>query len=204
VADVLRLFLDRTETPIGELLIVADEEGRLRAVEWTDEEARALRLLRLHCGEPGFTLEPRLNPGGLTAAMSAYFQGDLGAIAALPVATGGTPFQRAVWAALREIPCRTTISYSELARRVGRPSAVRAVGLANGANPVAVVVPCHRVIGKAGALTGYAGGVERKRWLLAHEGALAGGWVDHEAMRARSVPVARSAPGARSLPGKVA
>jgi methylated-DNA-[protein]-cysteine S-methyltransferase len=171
VAEVLRLRMDRTDTPIGELMVVADDEGRLRAVDWTDHEPRLRRLLRLHYGERGFEVEPGRDPGGLTTALSAYFAGDLGRIERLPVTTGGTPFQRAVWSALRDIPCGTTVSYSELARRVDRPSAVRAVGLANGANPVGVVVPCHRVVGKGGALTGYGGGLDRKRWLLAHEGA---------------------------------
>jgi methylated-DNA-[protein]-cysteine S-methyltransferase len=170
MAEPLRLLIDRTDTPIGELVLVADREGRLRAVDWTDHEARLLRLLRLHYGEHGFALEPARNPGGLTAAMTTYFAGDLGSITGLPVETGGTPFQRTVWAALRDIPCGTTVSYAELARRIGRPAAVRAVGLANGANPVGVVVPCHRVVGSNGTLTGYGGGLERKRWLLAHEG----------------------------------
>ncbi|MFP2911360.1 methylated-DNA--[protein]-cysteine S-methyltransferase [Pyxidicoccus sp. 3LFB2] len=170
MAEPLPLRIDRTDTPIGELVIVADREGRLRAVDWTDYEARLLRLLRLHYGERGFVLEPERNPGGLTQALRAWFSGDLGVIASLPVETGGTPFQRTVWAALRDIPCGTTVSYSELARRIGRPAAVRAVGLANGANPVGIVVPCHRVVGSNGALTGYGGGLERKRWLLAHEG----------------------------------
>jgi methylated-DNA-[protein]-cysteine S-methyltransferase len=170
MAEPLRLFIDRTETPIGELVIVADREGRLRAIDWTDYEARMRQLLRLHYGEGGFELMPERNPGGLTATMSTYFAGDLGIIASMPVETGGTPFQRTVWAALRDIPCGTTVSYSELARRIGRPAAVRAVGLANGANPVGIVVPCHRVVGANGSLTGYGGGIERKRWLLAHEG----------------------------------
>ncbi len=85
---------------------------------------------------------------------------------------GGTPFQRRVWRALRDIPCGQTVSYGELARRLGQPAAVRAVGLANGKNPLSIVVPCHRVIGAHGSLTGYGGGTERKRWLLAHEAAL--------------------------------
>jgi methylated-DNA-[protein]-cysteine S-methyltransferase len=171
VAEVLRLLVDRTETPIGELMVVADTDGRLRAIDWAEHEAGLLRLLRLHYGEGGFTLEPQRNPGGLTAAMAAYFAGDLKAIDGLPVATRGTDFQRKVWAALRGIPCGTTVSYSELAGRIERPSAVRAVGLANGANPVSIVVPCHRVVGKGGSLTGYGGGIERKRWLLSHESA---------------------------------
>ncbi|MBZ4418020.1 methylated-DNA--[protein]-cysteine S-methyltransferase [Myxococcus sp. RHSTA-1-4] len=170
MAEVLPLLIDRTATPIGELVIVADHEGRLRAIDWTDYEARMRQLLRLHYGERGFALEPVRDPHGLTKAMAAYFEGDLGVITRLPVETGGTPFQRSVWAALRDIPCGTTVSYAELARRIGRPSAVRAVGLANGANPVGIVVPCHRVVGSNGSLTGYGGGIERKRWLLAHEG----------------------------------
>jgi methylated-DNA-[protein]-cysteine S-methyltransferase len=167
--DALRLFVDRIETPIGELVVVVDREGRLRAVDWDDYEERRLRLLARHYGEGGFTVEPARDPGGLASAISGYFEGDLGAIDGLPVETAGTGFQREVWAALREIPCGATISYGELARRLGRPAAVRAVGLANGANPVGVVVPCHRVVGSNGTLTGYGGGVERKRWLLDHE-----------------------------------
>ncbi len=167
--EVLRLLIDRTDTPLGELVIVADHEGRLRAVDWTDYETRLLKLLRLHYGEHGFALESARDPGGLTAAMRGYFEGDLGVIERLPVETGGTVFQRTVWKALRDIPCGMTVSYAELARRIERPSAVRAVGLANGANPVGIVVPCHRVVGSNGTLTGYGGGIERKRWLLAHE-----------------------------------
>ena len=169
MAETLRLLIDRIETPIGELAIVADDAGRLRAVEWTDHDANMQRSLRLHYGPDGYSLTPAPNPGGVSAAIRAYFAGNLRAIDALPVATGGTAFQRTVWRALRRIPCGETISYRELARRVDRPAAVRAVGLANGSNPISVVVPCHRVIGSDGSLTGYGGGIERKRWLLAHE-----------------------------------
>jgi methylated-DNA-[protein]-cysteine S-methyltransferase len=105
----------------------------------------------------------------LTHAISSYFTGDLTAIDILPVQTGGTPFQREVWRALRTITCGATVSYAKLAGQIGRPAAVRAVGLANGSNPVGIVVPCHRVIGSNGSLTGYGGGMERKRWLLEHE-----------------------------------
>ena len=166
--ETLSLCMDRLDTPIGELLVVVDGLGRLRALDWADHEPRLRRLLRLHYG-PGFTVVSGHSPRGVRAAVAAYFEGDVAALSALPVATGGTPFQRAVWAALREVPCGATVSYGALARRIGRPSAVRAVGLANGANPVGIVVPCHRVIGSDGSLTGYAGGLERKRWLLAHE-----------------------------------
>jgi methylated-DNA-[protein]-cysteine S-methyltransferase len=169
------LLLDRIDTPIGKLLIVADENGSLRAVDWTDHEARMLRLLRLHYGDNGFKLEPQRHPGALTHTIATYFVGDLQAIENLPVQTAGTPFQRAVWRALRQIDCGTTVSYAGLARRIGRPNAVRAVGLANGSNPVGIVVPCHRVIGANGSLTGYGGGIERKRWLLQHESKYATG-----------------------------
>jgi len=164
------MLIDRINTPIGELLIVADYEGNLRAADWTDHEVRMRRLLRLHYGEDKFRLEPTRNPNGLTSAISAYFAGELGAIDSLPVQTAGTVFQNEVWSALRKIPCGTTVSYARLAERIGRPTAIRAVGLANGANPVGVIVPCHRVIGSNGSLTGYGGGIERKRWLLEHEG----------------------------------
>ncbi|MGH9373588.1 MAG: methylated-DNA--[protein]-cysteine S-methyltransferase [Vicinamibacterales bacterium] len=169
MAESLHLLQDRFETPLGELLILADGEGRLRAVHWDDHETRLMRQLAGQYGGPAIAIEPQVNPGGLTTALQAYFCGDLGAIDRLPVMTAGTPFQRSVWTALREIPCGETISYATLAQRIGRPSAVRAVGLANGANPIGIVVPCHRVVGSNGTLTGYGGGIERKRWLLAHE-----------------------------------
>lgn len=169
MTETLQLLIDRFETPIGEMLIVADCNGDLRATDWTDHEARMRQLLRLQYGENGFRLEPTRNLHGLTHAMSRYFAGELEVIDSLPVETGGTPFQRKVWRALRQIPCGRTISYAQLAERIGRPTAVRAVGHANGANPVSIVVPCHRVIGSDGSLSGYGGGIERKRWLLEHE-----------------------------------
>jgi methylated-DNA-[protein]-cysteine S-methyltransferase len=165
----LELLIDRLDTPIGKMLILADHDGNLRATYWAEREERLPRSLRLDGGENGFRLEPASNPKGLTTAIRSYFEGNLNAIDTLPVQTEGTPFQREVWSALRQIPCGTTISYGELAKRIGRPSAVRAVGLANGSNPIGVVVPCHRVIGSDGSLTGYGGGIERKRWLLQHE-----------------------------------
>lgn len=169
MAEPLRLLFERLPTPIGTLLLVSDEQGRLRATDWDDHEPRMHALLRRQYGPRGSTLEPAPKPTPLSGALQRYFAGDLAAIDALPVATAGTEFQRSVWHALRRIPCGETVSYATLARRIGRDSAVRAVGLANGANPIGIVVPCHRVVGSDGSLTGYGGGIERKRWLLAHE-----------------------------------
>lgn len=170
--ETLRIFVDRIATPVGEMMLAVDAEGRLRGAHWDEtEEGLALTLGRHHATRDA-RIETARDPGGVSSVLTAYFAGASRAIEAIEVGASGTPFQQEVWAELRRIPCGTTISYAELARRIGRPSAVRAVGLANGANPVAVVVPCHRVIGSSGALTGYAGGLERKRWLLAHEGAL--------------------------------
>ena len=174
--EPLALLVDRLATPIGELLIVADRAGNLRTIEWTDHEARMRQLLDRYYGQKrgkgGYTLEAARDPGGLTRAMRAYFKGDLGVIDKLPVETAGTPFQKSVWRALRKIGSGRTISYAELARRVGKPRAIRAAGLANGQNPISIVVPCHRVIGSDGTLTGYGGGLPRKKWLLEHDGAL--------------------------------
>ena len=165
----LALLIDRIKTPIGELDIVADENDRLRAVEWTDHDDRMRQSLRLHYGKDGYELKKARNPSGFGAALSAYFDGEVAAIDRLKVATGGTEFQKSVWETLRSIPCGETITYATLAERVGCPKAIRAAGHANGDNPISVVIPCHRVIGTNGSLTGYGGGIERKRWLLAHE-----------------------------------
>lgn len=166
---MLHLPFDRITTPIGTMIICADGEGNLRAALFTEEEEVIRRQMRLQFVKGDFALQPAKNPHSLSDAIHRYFAGELDAIDAIPVETGGTPFQKDVWRALREIPCGTTTSYGKLAEHIGRPAAVRAVGLANGSNPVAVVVPCHRVIGANGSLTGYGGGIERKRWLLDHE-----------------------------------
>jgi methylated-DNA-[protein]-cysteine S-methyltransferase len=144
----------------------------MRALDFHDFESRMRRLLRFHYGAEGngFAIEDRAAPTAIRRAISDYFLGDLCAINSIPVTTGGTSFQREVWAALRTIQAGTTLSYGALARHLSRPKSVRAVGLANAANPVAIVVPCHRVIGTDGSLTGYGGGISRKRWLLVHEG----------------------------------
>ena len=164
-------YLERLVAPCGEMLIATDSAENLRALDWIDYEARMRRLLSLHYGADGVRLEERDQSSGVRAAIEDYLGGDLSAIAAIPVKTAGTPFQREVWKELRAIPPGTTTTYGKLAGRLGRSSAVRAVGAANGANPIALVVPCHRVVGADGDLTGYAGGLERKRWLLRHEGA---------------------------------
>jgi methylated-DNA-[protein]-cysteine S-methyltransferase len=156
------LLLDHVETPIGRLALIADEDAKLRAVGWTDGHPR---MERLHA-----SLRPTSNPGGLTAALRDYFAGDLTVLDSLPAAFAvGSHFQRTVWHSLRQIPCGETRSYRDIARLIGKPAASRAVGRAAGANPIAVVVPCHRVVGSDGSLTGYGAGIERKRWLLAHE-----------------------------------
>jgi methylated-DNA-[protein]-cysteine S-methyltransferase len=172
MADTLDFFIDRLATPIGELIVIVDREGCLRTIDWTDHEARMKQLLDRHYGKGRYTLTPKRDPGGLSSAMRRYFKGEIGVLRDLAVATAGTPFQRSVWTALRKIKDGTTISYAELARRIGKPKAVRAAGLANGQNPISIVVPCHRVIGSDGSLTGYGGGLSRKQWLLAHEGVM--------------------------------
>jgi methylated-DNA-[protein]-cysteine S-methyltransferase len=162
------LAFDRIPTPAGEALVMWDSELRLRVFDWAGYEPRMRLLLERHYGP--IAPQAAVAPMPLKAALSAYFEGDLASLNAIECATGGTPFQRAVWTALRGIPAGTTLSYGALAQRIGKPAAVRAVGLANGANPIGLVVPCHRVIGADGSLTGYGGGIERKRWLLQHEG----------------------------------
>ncbi len=165
-----RLVLDRMRTPIGEALLAFDDEGWLRALDWEEYEPRILRVLRHYYGA-GVGLEAGRGSVSVIHALEAYFAGDLTGIERIACRFDGTPFQQAVWTALRTIPAGRTLSYSALAARVGAPRAVRAVGLANGSNPISIVIPCHRVIGMDGTLTGYGGGLDRKRWLLMHEGA---------------------------------
>lgn len=173
-SPVLSLCLSRMDSPLGTMLIVHDDAGRLRALDWEDYAARLHLLLDRHYGAAGHAIGEGALPTRLADALGAYFAGDLAAIGTLAVDTAGTDFQRSVWAALRAIPAGSTLTYGQLAARIGRPAAVRAVGLANGANPIGIVVPCHRVIGSGNRLTGYAGGLDRKHWLLAHEARHAG------------------------------
>lgn len=171
-------LLFRMDTPLGQALLVTDEQGRLRALDWHDYETRMRRLLaRQYRASLPELHETRQAPDA-HAALLRYFGGALHALDNLPVALGGTDFQRLVWLSLRAIPAGQTLSYGALARRIGRPAAVRAVGLANGANPISLALPCHRVIGSNASLTGYGGGLHRKQWLLQHEHA----WPGHQAL----------------------
>src|SRR6266436_1402081 len=160
--------LDRLETPIGVALLVTDADGVLRALDWEDYAPRMRELLRLHYGS--VTLNEARAPREMRAALTAYFKGDLASLATIAWRVAGTPFQQKVWSALAKIPAGRTLSYGALAAKLGRPTAMRAVGHANGSNPISVVVPCHRLIGADGSLVKYGGGLERKRWLLRHEG----------------------------------
>ena len=164
-----RLTLDRIPTPIGEMVSLTDETGALCVLDFGDTGPRLEGLIRRHYGEVPIS-ESRA-PETVRCALDRYYAGDIHALTGLAWRTGGTAFQRRVWETLTTIPPGATWTYAQLAAHIGSPRAVRAVGLANGANPVGVVVPCHRVIGSNGTLTGYGGGIERKRWLLRHEGA---------------------------------
>jgi methylated-DNA-[protein]-cysteine S-methyltransferase len=163
----MRLRLEKYVSPLSPLLVVTDDDGALRALDFADYERRMHRLLHEHYGV--YDLQKGAAPAEITRALNHYFDGNLSSLAEVRVATGGTAFQREVWQALLTIPAGTTTSYGQLAVKLGRSGASRAVGAANGANPVAIVVPCHRVIGADGTLTGYGGGLHRKRWLLEHE-----------------------------------
>lgn len=164
----MSLCQDRFATPIGDMMLIV-EDGALRLLEFADSD-RLDQYVKRQFGDAA--IPQATNPAGMTEALRAYMAGDVGAIDGLAAKPRGTAFQERVWAELREIPAGETITYRELAKRAGRPKAVRAAGAANGQNPVSVVVPCHRVIGTDGTLTGYGGGLERKKWLLEHEGAL--------------------------------
>lgn len=163
-----RFGLDRLTTPIGAALLVTDAEGALCALDWEDYEHRMRELLRLHHG--AVDLVDRSAPTAMKTALSAYFEGDLDQLLAIQWRIAGTPFQQKVWTALAKIPAGTTMSYGALAAKIEMPRAIRAVGHANGSNPISVVLPCHRLIGADGSLVKYGGGLERKRWLLRHEG----------------------------------
>ena len=168
--QTLTLQFDEVETPIGVVIVIA-KSGVLYALDFADCSERLEDLLSARLGP--VTLNRVRDPGGFSSRVKAYFGGDIGALQDVPVETAGTPFQQTVWAALRKVQPGSTASYGELAASIGRAGAARAVGSANANNPVALAVPCHRIVGSDGSLTGYAGGIDRKRWLLKHESAAA-------------------------------
>jgi methylated-DNA-[protein]-cysteine S-methyltransferase len=164
----MKLEVVEIESPLGEIRVVAGPGGVCDldfAARWEVKRARLERRFGPLVIEPG-------DPLHAARRLRAYFGGRLAAFDDLPIDPGGTDFQRSVWDALRRIPAGETRSYAELAAAIGRANAPRPVGGASGRNPIAIVVPCHRLIGSDGSLTGYAGGTWRKRWLLVHEGAL--------------------------------
>jgi methylated-DNA-[protein]-cysteine S-methyltransferase len=163
----MELLLDDIDTALGTILLVADQQA-LCALEYADQQTQLVKRLTRRYGQ--MQLQRAKNPHGFTDLLKAYFAGDYSAIDRIPVNAGGTPFQQQVWSALRDIPLGNTISYGELAAKLGKPTAARAVGMANAINPISIVVPCHRVIGANATLVGYGGGLERKQWLLRYEG----------------------------------
>jgi len=160
---------ERIETPIGPMVLVA-HDGVILLLEFEDASDRVTRQMKARFGD--IDLQVASNPFGLSDRIRAYFAGELSAIENLLTDGGGTAFEQRVWAELRKIPVGTTVSYGSIARKLGDVQHSRAVGTANGRNPIAIVVPCHRVIGADGSMTGYGGGLKRKEWLLRHEGAL--------------------------------
>ena len=163
-----RLVRSWLATPVATLQVIVDPEEVVRVLDFDTDSPRTRRLMKIHYA--GVPVVEGETPKPIGDALGRYFAGEMTALADIPWRVVGTDFQQQVWQALTEIPAGETRSYSQQAARIGRPAAVRAVGLANGANPIGIVIPCHRVIGANGSLTGFGGGLERKRWLLAHEG----------------------------------
>lgn len=153
-------------SPIGKITL-ALREGRLCALSFTEGWSRTRGTLERRFGR--VELRPAKDTVDVVRHLRRYFDGELAALAAIAVDPGGTVFQQKVWAALRRVPPGKTVSYRDLARSIDSPAAARAVGAANGANPIGIVIPCHRAIGANGRLVGYAWGVDRKEWLLTHE-----------------------------------
>lgn len=163
------LSVETVPSPIGDLLLGTIDDA-VCLLEFGEGREEAHRYLQRYFR--GHQQIRRPGPGHIRTALERYFAGDLAALDRLVVVGKGTPFQERVWQQLRRIPVGRTASYSDIAEAIGQPTAVRAVGLANGRNPVSIIVPCHRVIGRDGSLTGYGGGLPIKAWLLRHEGVL--------------------------------
>jgi methylated-DNA-[protein]-cysteine S-methyltransferase len=162
----MTIQLGKVETPIGALTLAA-VDGRICLLHFDASERSARAALAKWY--PTDRIEKAPDPGAAARVLRRYFDGDISALDDVGVEMNGTDFQKMVWAALRGVKAGQTSSYAAIAKRIGAPAAVRAVGAANGANPVAIIVPCHRVIGADGSLTGYGGGLRRKEWLLRHE-----------------------------------
>lgn len=165
------LHYDEYQSPLGRILFASDGEA-VCSLDFSGFESRMQTLLERRFGASEFRRGS--DPLNLRILLRDYFSGDLGAFDATRVHSGGTPFQELVWKTLRTIPAGATWTYGQLASAINRPTAARAVGHANSLNPIAIIVPCHRVIGASSSLTGYAGGLDRKQWLLHHEGSLSG------------------------------
>jgi methylated-DNA-[protein]-cysteine S-methyltransferase len=162
------LHYDEFPSPVGRILFASDGEA-VTMLDFAGCEERMQTLLAKRFRKPEF--KRGSDPLNMKRQLADYFDGHVHALDETPANTGGTPFQELVWKMLREIPVGHTWSYGQLAAKIGRPQAARAVGHANSLNPVAIIVPCHRVIGASSSLVGYGGGLERKEWLLRHEGA---------------------------------
>ncbi len=160
----MKIQIAECTSPLGPVVVVSAERAVV-AVNFADRWQKFEQRFKFRTA-----VRTSGDPCGAVARLEAYFAGDLGALDALPIELVGSDFQQRVWSMLRRIPVGTTWTYERLAREVGAPGAFRAVGAANGQNPISLVLPCHRVIGKDGGLRGYGGGLERKAWLLAHEG----------------------------------
>lgn len=159
------------ETPLGEIYLSVDREGALRSLDWHEDGRDYYYSLNRYYRD--IECVKRAMPIDLRTLLQDYFAGNLNAIDNIEISLPGTDFQKSVWAALCEVPVGQTCSYGDIANKLENPGAMRAVGMANNANPIALVVPCHRVIGADGKMVGYGSGVTRKEWLLRHEGALA-------------------------------
>ncbi len=166
----MKLLIDRIASPLGTIILISDGKS-LCSLDFADYEPRMMALL--YKRYESLQLENAIDPQGFSSKVRAYLDRDYGSLDDIPINAGGTDFQQQVWQMLRTISVGSAVSYGQLATKLGKPTAARAVGMANSLNPIAIVVPCHRVIGAKAKLTGYAGGLKRKQWLLQHEGVCA-------------------------------
>lgn len=164
----MRLARESIKSPLGPILLYLDEQEVVRVSNFEDREDHLNHILRRQYGR--IDTYPIQGKSSAARSIEAYFGGELHQLGSIRIDPPGTEFQRAIWFRLREIEPGTTLSYGALAVAIGRPAASRAVGAANGANPINLIIPCHRLVGASLDLTGYGPGLSRKRWLLNHEG----------------------------------